>query len=59
MKLKEQFNEEWAKLSVLKDPIQKHTAEFFFMLGARAQLKIEIEETIKLKSDMNIFEHGN
>lgn len=37
MTIKEQFNKEWEKYSVLKDPIQKHTAEFFYRLGALNQ----------------------
>jgi hypothetical protein len=37
MTIKEQFNKEWEKYSVLKDPIKKHTAEFFYRLGAMNQ----------------------
>jgi hypothetical protein len=58
MTIKEQFNKEWEKLSVLKDPIQKETAEFFYRLGAINQ---DLKCADEIESIFNRIqkEHGN
>lgn len=33
----ERFEKEWAKLSTLKDPINKETARLFFTLGVKSE----------------------
>jgi hypothetical protein len=58
MTIKEQFNKEWEKYSVLKDPIQKETAEFFYRLGAMNQ---DLRCAKEIESIINRIqkEHGN
>jgi hypothetical protein len=58
MTIKEQFNKEWGKYGVLKDPILKETAEFFYRLGAINQ---NLKCAKEIESIMNRIqkEHGN
>ena len=58
MTIKEQFNKEWEKYSVvLTDPIKKHTAEFFYRLGAMNQ-DLRCAKEIESIINRNQKEHG-
>ena len=53
MNIKEQFEKEWQKLSVLKDPIQKETAELWFRLGAMGQMVKISKEILSIQERIN------
>lgn len=53
MTIKEQFETEWAKLSTLKDPIQKETAWLFYRIGALHQMIATSEQIRSIHSRIN------
>jgi hypothetical protein len=59
MTIKEQFEIQWAKLSMLKDPIQKQTAELWYRMGAIDQMISTSNEIKSIQERINDELDGN